>query len=186
MRRPRPAPVTLVTPLLALAMSVSSGAPAGGQTTCAASLPGNCTVGASASLTIGGVVQLSVSSSNTALTPPTAADYSAGFASTTGPTLTVWANTPWSLQLASTSAVWTAVSSVAGITAWASKPASDLQWSDGASGPWQPASTTGATLASGTRTGGTAVPIFYRTRYAWAADAPGSYSLTLLVSITAP
>lgn len=173
----------IVVALLALA---GAARPARAQTTCTAPLPGSCTVSASASLTIGGVVLLSVTTATSALAAPTEADYDAGFAATTGPVITVMANTPWSLQLASTAAQWSATSTVPGIAAWTAKPASDLLWGTTAAGPWTGASTAGATLASGGRTAGTTIPLFYRTRYGWTTDTPGSYSLTLMVSITAP
>src|SRR4026209_26026 len=66
-----------------------------------------CTQPGSVSMTAGRVVRLQMSAGSTALTAPTTADFDAGFNSTTGPTLTVSANAPWTLLVRSSATFWT-------------------------------------------------------------------------------
>src|SRR3954463_11809043 len=105
-----------IIPAAARAQGTASGAPA------------SCGVPGSASMTAGRVVRLQMSAGATALTAPTTADFDAGFNSTTGPTLTVSANAPWTLHIRSATASWTGTNTSPGAPARTSKPAGDLQW----------------------------------------------------------
>lgn len=158
--------------------------------TCAAQGPPpnlwNCTVNPSASLVIGAVLSLTLSATNTVLTPPTANDYDAGFVADAGPTATVRGNRPWQLLIGSATATWTAANTEPGVSARANKPASDLQRAPAAGGPFTPFSTTPATLASGAASAGAATDIFLRTTYAWTLDTPGTYSLVVTFTLLAP
>jgi hypothetical protein len=65
---------------------------------CSASgAPASCNLPGSVSMTAGRIVRLQVSAGSTVLTAPTPADFDAGQNSTTGPTLTVSANSSWML-----------------------------------------------------------------------------------------
>jgi hypothetical protein len=176
----RPTPVRWVALLLGLAFA---GGRAAAQS-CSAPVPnGNCPANTSATLTIPDVMQLTLTSSSTALTAPAAADYDAGFVANTGPTATVKSNRAWRLQISAGAATWTAVNTPP-FTARANKPAADLQWGTG--GPFTALSTTAATAASGSATGGTPASFVFHTVYSWGLDTPGSYSLAIVFTLLAP
>ena len=137
-------------------------------------------------LTIGRALQLVVTPTATSLTTPTPAHYDAGFAATTGPTTTIRSNAPWTLAISAGTTTWSAVNTQSE-AARLNKPASDLTWSTSSSGTFTALGTTPVTVASGTATpGATAASLFYRTRYSWSLDTPGSYSLQIVFTISSP
>ena len=155
--------------------------------TCTAATPnGTCTVATSTTLTIGRVVQLTLSSVATPLTAPTLADYDAGFVANTGPTATVQSNGPWRLQITATAATWTAANTEPGVAARANKPASDLTWSTAVGGPFAGLTVTPVDAVTAGATSSNVTSFFYRTLYSWTVDTPGSYSLIVRFTITAP
>ena len=147
---------------------------------------GTCTASTSANITIGTVMQLSLNSSSTALTPPTSNDYDAGFVADAGPVATVRGNQSWRLQVAAQAGTWTATNSIPGSVARANKPAADLTWSTAVNGTFAGLGTTGVQVGSGAASGGTNVSLFYRTLYAYNLDTPGSYSLTVVFTMFSP
>jgi len=159
------------------------------QTCVAQGPPANlwtCTVNTSASLVIGDVLSLTLSATNTTLTPPGSNDYDAGFVADAGPTATVRGNRAWRLLMSAATPTWTAVNTQPGVSARANKPASDLRRATAAGGPFASLSTTPATLVSGAASAGTATNIFLRTTYAWTLDTPGAYSLVVTFTLLAP
>jgi hypothetical protein len=148
--------------------------------------PDNCTQLGSASMTAGRVVRLQVSAGSTPLTAPTPADFDAGFNATTGPTFTVSANAPWTLSMRASSGFWTATNTSPGAPARTTKPAADLRWSTASNGTFVGMTTTDATLVSGAATANSATTLFLRTLYGWTLDTPGNYSLTVVLTLTAP
>jgi hypothetical protein len=132
------------------------------------------------------VVKLQVSAGSTALTPPTTADFDAGFNTTTGPTLTVSANATWTLHVRATSAVWTATNTTPGAPARTNKPAGDLQWSSASNGAFIPLTTGDVNLFSGAATASNAMTLYFHTLYDWAQDTPGNYSLSVVLTLTSP
>jgi hypothetical protein len=148
--------------------------------------PDNCTQLGSVSMTAGRVVSLQVSAGSTALTAPTPADFDAGFNATAGPTFTVSANAPWTLSTRASTAFWAATNTSPGAPARATKPAGDLRWSTAANGTFTAMTTTDATLVSGAATASTATNLFFETLYNWTLDTPGNYSLTVVLTLTAP
>jgi hypothetical protein len=155
--------------------------------TCTAPIPaGTCSVTTSVTLTVGKVLQLTLSATNTTLTAPSEADYDAGFVADAGPTATVQSNAPWVLQVSAAAATWTAASTEPGVSARANKPAGDLLWATAAGGPFTALSTAAVTAGSGVPTAGIIPAFFYRTAYDWTLDTPGAYSLTVVFTLTAP
>jgi hypothetical protein len=148
--------------------------------------PDNCTQLGSVSMTAGRVVRLQVSAGSTSLTSPTTADFDAGFNSTAGPTFTVSANAPWTLSLRASTALWTAANTSPGAPARTTKPAADLKWSTASNGTFTSMTTTDATLVSGAATASSATNLFFETLYDWTLDTPGNYSLTVVLTLTAP
>ncbi len=162
-------------------------APAAAHAQCTASgSPANCGVPASVSMTAGRVVRLQMSAASTSLAAPTTSDFDAGFNATTGPTLTVSANAPWTLHIRAASATWTATNTSPGAPARTNKPAGDLQWSLVASGGFAALTTSDVSLFTGSATASDATTLYFQTLYDWALDSPGNYSLSVVLTLTAP
>ena len=149
---------------------------------------GSCNTTNTASVSVGALVKLGMSSATTALTNPTADDVSAGNTlADAGPSFTIKANRSWTLKIKSQNAAnWTYVGSDAGV-----KPIADLAWSTAVGGTFAAITAADATFASGaSSTNGTAAQAFFRT--SWAADftsasnAPGTYSLPIVFTLSAP
>jgi hypothetical protein len=173
-----------------LALAVAVGAQLWGPSraaaqTCTAPSPGTCVAPSSASLTIGKVMQFQLSAAGTTAPTPTYADYVQGYNETTGPTITVRANTPWTLSVSAGTALWSA-QSTGSATPRPDKPAADLQWSQTSGSGYVGLTTAGVTVATGTATAGTTIPLYYRILYALDLDTPGRYSLDVVVTVVTP
>jgi len=137
-------------------------------------------------MTAGRVVRLQMNAASTSLTAPTTSDFDAGFNATTGPTLTVSANAPWTVHIRAASATWTATNTSPGAPARTNKPAGDLQWSLVASGGFAPLTTSDASLFTGSASVSSASTLYFQTLYDWTLDTPGNYSLSIVLTLTAP
>lgn len=176
--------------LAAVLLWCAAARPLAGQT-CTATVSGgagSCSTAAiTASMTVNAVVQLTLSTTSTALTAPGSVDYDAGFVANTGPSATVQCNTTCRLQISSATALWSATTTVVSAPARTNKPASDLTWSTSAGGTFTGLTTSPATVQSIPATGGSSpVNLFYRTNYSWGLDTPGNYSLTVVFTLAAP
>jgi hypothetical protein len=170
-----------------IAVLAAAIAPLSADAQCSVSgAPDNCSVPGSVSMTAGRVVRLEMSAGSTALTPPTTTDFDAGFNSTTGPTLTVSANAPWTLHIRAASATWSATNTSPGAPARVNKPAEDLLWSTAAGGSFTPLTAADASLVAGPATASSATTLYFQTLYSWTADTPGNYSLAIVLTLTAP
>ncbi|HEY8166278.1 MAG TPA: hypothetical protein VIF83_12050 [Gemmatimonadaceae bacterium] len=146
----------------------------------------SCSTTNTASVTIGALVNLEMSSTTTTLTSPTVSDLG-GSVANDGPTFVVHANQAWTLSIKSGNAVnWTYTGSESGV-----KPIGDLTWSDASNGTFAAITASDATLASGSAsTDNTAAAVFFKTLYS--ADysdpsvRPGSYSLPVVFTLSAP
>lgn len=147
-----------------------------------------CTINPTASLTIPPVLFMSIPDATVDFAVPTTQDLTA--ASTVAGTpfgdVTVRSNTGWTLTLAAGQANWD-FNAAASTT----RAATTLQYSlDG--GAFTSVSTTGATVASGARTNGAtaAVNIQFQVTmpagYDADANQPGTYTLPLVLNLTAP
>ncbi|HEX6557829.1 MAG TPA: hypothetical protein VF021_00160 [Longimicrobiales bacterium] len=162
-------------------------APLRAQTSCSSN-PGPCSTAPGTvriTITIAPAFALSISPATSTLAAPTPAMYDAGFAITNGPTATIRSNAPWTLAISASSATWNATNTGTE-PARTNKPASDLQWATSVAGPFTATTTTPASITSGSATAGSAVALYYRTLYSWGLDTPGSYSLQVVFTITAP
>jgi hypothetical protein len=137
-------------------------------------------------MTAGRVVRLQLSALSTTLTAPVPTDFDAGFNATTGPTLTVSANAPWTMQIRASTAFWAAVNTSPGAPARTNKPAADLTWSKTSGGTFTPLTTTDVSLVTGTATAASATTLFFHTVYGWTVDTPGNYSLAIVLTLTSP
>ena len=150
---------------------------------------GTCNTTNTASVTVGALVKLRMTSATTTLTSPTADQVDGGLTSgpDAGPTLTIKSNRSWNLKIRSQNAVsWTYSGGFAGV-----KPISDLLWSDAVGGTY--AAITGSdvtfTSAGGSTNGTTAQPFFktlWTADFTSASNQPGTYSLANVFTLTAP
>jgi hypothetical protein len=147
---------------------------------------GACNQPGSVTMTAGRVVRLQMSAGSSALSAPTPADFDAGFNSTTGPTLTVSANAPWTLHLRSSGPFWAATNTSPGAPARTTKPAGDLRWSTASGGTFTALTNGDVSLVTGAATASSATTLYFQTLYDWALDTPGNYSLTVVLTLTAP
>ncbi len=171
---------------LALSAALTLPAAARGQA-CTAPIPaGTCTATTSTTLTVGLVLQLTLSSTTTMLAGPALSDYDAGFVANQGPTAVVSSNRAWRLQLSAAAPTWTATSTQPGVAARPNKPASDLEWSTAAGGPFTALTTVPVTAVSGAAAAVATTDFHYHTLYNWTVDTPGSYSLIVVFTIVSP
>ena len=153
---------------------------AGAQLGCSGA---TCTV--EISMPISDILRVSLSVPSVALGSPSDVDYAAGYRDVAGPavTVTVKANRPVSLQMSGQSAVF----GYAGSMSNPSKPASNLLWATSAAAlngtPFNMGAP--ATLYSGAATS-TALSLYFRTLWNFATDVPGTYSLTISFTLSAP
>ena len=162
-------------------------APGDARAQCTASgAPASCGVPGSVSMTAGRVVQLQMSAGSTSLTAPTPTDFDAGFNSTTGPTLTVSANAAWTLHIRAAAASWTGTNTSPGAPARTNKPAGDLEWAISSGGPFAALTASDANLVAGAATASDATTLYFQTLYNWTLDTPGNYSLSIVLTLTAP
>jgi hypothetical protein len=149
---------------------------------------GGCLTVNTASATVNALVKLGMSATTTTLSSPTADQVEVGATlADAGPTFTVKANRSWTLNIrTSNPTTWTYVGTLGG-----SKPISDLTWSNAAAGTYVGIGSSDALFLSGAAaTNGTAAQAFFKT--VWAAgftqpsNAPGTYSLPVVFSLTAP
>jgi hypothetical protein len=149
---------------------------------------GACSATNTASVSVGALVKLGMSSATTTLTAPDADDIDAGATlQNAGPTFTIKANRSWSLKIKSGNATnWTYVGSNAGV-----KPIGDLAWATTSGGTYTPITSSDANFASGaaaTNSGSAAA--FFRTTwsndFSSASNAEGTYSLPIVFTLSAP
>jgi hypothetical protein len=149
---------------------------------------GSCNTTNTASVTVGALVKLDMSSTTTDLTAPTADQVASGATiADAGPSFTIKTNRSYTMKIKSGSALnWTYVGSDGGV-----KPISDLTWSNASAGVYAAISAVDATFTSGaSATNGTAAQVFFKT--VWASDftslsnAPGAYSLPIVFTLSAP
>jgi hypothetical protein len=157
------------------------------QGSCTRTGNGNCTIGNNATyainLTITRAVRMALSTTGIALDAPTANEFDATFGQTTGPTLTVKSNSAWTVSTRVTQATWSASLP----PAWAAKPAANLQWSRlGTPLSFTDFTTINATVLTGTATAGTVIQLYFRVKYSWLTDTPGTYSIPVQFTITSP
>jgi hypothetical protein len=165
--------------------SAVSAVPAAAQ--CSGS--GSCSTTNTASVTVGALVNLEMSSTTTSLTSPLVADLAAGYVADVGPTFTVHANQDWTMSIkaaASNPTNWSYTGTKGGV-----KPIGDLTWSVASNGTFAALTSSNAEVATGaTSTDDTAIELFFQTvyssDYSSANNRPGVYSLPVVFTLSAP
>jgi hypothetical protein len=170
--------------LLATGALLSHGRVLSAQVSCSGAP--TCTVTVQLGLTRNHVASLLISSAATALPTISANDFAAGFTAVSGPTVTVRSNAPYVLTLQSAQPTW----SYAGTASNPVKPASDLEWSNSATGVFTSSAASGrlwpSAAGSAPPTSAQTVPLFYRVRWSWVNSPPGAYSLPVTITLTSP
>lgn len=144
--------------------------------------PGTCSINVASSLTIPTLLRVSIDDTTTSLTTPTEAIYNSGTVVSSGPVVTIKTNSPWTLLIRGAAATWTGI----GAGARANKPVGDLGWNLTGVGAFTPMSTVNATVASGTRGAAHVQSLFYQVNWSWPLDTPGTYSLSVIFTVTSP
>jgi hypothetical protein len=149
---------------------------------------GSCNATNTASVSVGALVKLDMSSATTTLTNPTADNIDAGATlQDAGPTFTVKSNRSWTLKIKSSNAAnWTYAGAGAGV-----KPIGDLAWATSAAGSYSAITASDVTFASGaSATNGAALSSFFRTTwssdFSSASNVEGTYSLPIVFTLSAP
>ena len=134
-----------------------------------------CAHNVSATASINSVARLSISTTATTLTTPATSDFgTATGVNSAGPTITVKANTGYTLTASAASSTWTGGGS--------NKPSTDLKMKvNGGS-----LTALGQVAQNTIGTTGTTYTIGYNTIYNWTVDVPGTYSLVVNYTLTAP
>ncbi|MGH7735569.1 MAG: hypothetical protein ACREOE_18220, partial [Gemmatimonadales bacterium] len=147
---------------------------------CSLSNPGGtCTVNVAVSpVTIGTILQMTVSTAAVTLTPPLISDFGADSTATiTNPsvvTVSASGNVGFHVTLAATTSTWSSIAPPI------PKATSDLSWATAVGGPYTPMSTAAATIISSAGpNNGITKTLSYKTTWHFIADPPGVYSLTL-------
>jgi len=166
-------------------LAVSAGALAG-QSCSVGAAPGNCTATTSATLTVGKVVQLTLATTSTTLATPTIADYTTGYLTGSGQTVSIRANANVVVHVAARTATWAATNTTPGVAAWTAKPSTDLQLGPATTGPFTAMTTAGHTLSSSGATATLELPVAYKVLLDWGNDTPGQYSLDVVYTVMAP
>lgn len=169
------------------ALLLAALAPALRAQTCSNSNPGgSCTVTVSVSpVTIGTILQMSVSTSAVTLTAPAlgnfGADSTATITDASAVSVTGAGNVAFHVTMAATASTWTSVAPPT------PKPTSDLTWATAVGGPYTAMSTTPTTIISAASASNTITKVIsYRTIWHFIDNPPGTYSLTLTYTLVSP
>ncbi len=156
------------------------------QGTCEVNNQASCTFGNDAShaitVTITAAVGMATSASSVTIPTPDGNSFANGFGNPALLGVTVRANQGWTLSIRSTQALW----NFAGAEARSDRPAADLQWGTLVGGPFTDMTTTNVSMSSGAASGAAVINLYLRARYSWALDGPGTYSLPIQLTLTAP
>ncbi len=170
---------------LAAGLSLAASNSAYAQGNCQRNGNGVCAVGGTAtyglSLTITKAARLTTSSTTVPLPSPTAAQYDTTFGTPASLGLIINSNTPWSLLVSGAQATWTA-----GGGGRVNKPVGDLQYAFALGGPFTNLTTTGVSVLTGTATASATYTMYFRVRYSWNVDNPGTYSMPVQLVLSAP
>lgn len=171
--------------LLALLALAVSRAPADAQS-CEQTGTGSCAISVSLAAAIPFAAQLTVSSASTAfgtIGPSTlAAGSTSGTLSATGPTISAIANFGYAVTLKAAASAW----SYTGTSTDPAKPVSDLRFRLVTTGPFTTLTTGGTQILSGSAGTSSSTATFLQSLWNWTTNPPGTYSLPLSVTLTAP
>lgn len=139
----------------------------------------SCTVTNAVHVRVGTVLRLSVAGATTVLATADATVIGQGGQAAAGPVAVVRSNGRWRLEISAAQPVWTP----AATSARPDKPAADLTWSIDPAAPFSQVGTEPRAVATGGPTDGRVLPLYYRTRFSPASDTPGTYALTVRLTL---
>ena len=131
------------------------------------------------SVHVGTVLRLGVQGSTTLLARAGLQTPGDGAGTGAGPTALVRSNGAWRLEVSALQTTWTPLDA----TARPDKPAGDLSVSTSATEGFQSVGTAPAAVARGGPTDSAALPLYYRTEFTPTSDTPGTYSLTVRLTL---
>ena len=177
------------TRLLLAAMVLGTAIGAGQVDAQGCSGAASCAGTNTATVLVPALVKLVMPSNTTSLTAPTADQIETGatVGPDAGPTFTVKANRSWTLNIKSGAPTnWTYSGAFAGV-----KPIADLLWSNAVAGTYAAITTSDILFTSGAAaTNGASAQPFFKTVWASgftnAANQPGTYTLPVTFTLTAP
>jgi hypothetical protein len=166
---------------LAITSAFAAADPAFAQTAECSGAQAVCSVSGVVSIDISRAVHL-VMPASVSVATATPEHFATGSSPATDFQGVIRANGPWSLGISALNPTFTAVPADGSSIM---KPASDAAWALG-SGAFTPLSTTVAAVTTGAASAGTFVTLSVRTAYVFQQDGPGTYTLPLVLTITAP
>jgi hypothetical protein len=175
------------TRLLLAAMVLGTAIGASQANAQCSSSSGSCFTTNTASVTVGALVKLGMTTTTTALTAPSVTDIESALSlDDVGPVFTVKSNRSWNLKIKSFNATnFDYTGSDLGV-----KPISDLSWATTSGGTYAAITASDVSIASGASSNSTTVNSFFRTSWAGGfsapSNAPGLYSLPIVFTLTAP
>lgn len=168
----------------AVALSCALVAGAAGAQCTATGIPSSCTQARTLRITARATVEITVTPTSFNFAP-TASDYTQGYTQALGHSVTLKVNDTWTLSIRSSQTNWTASGG-----ARTTKPRTDLEWATSSGGPYtaMPGNNAGSalTVVSGGATSSTTVNLWYRVLWDWTLDSPGTYTLPVILLLSAP
>jgi hypothetical protein len=143
--------------------------------------PSSCAQTRAWSVVVQPTVRVTVTPTVATLASPDATDFTNGFSISLGHTAVIKANNAWQLLISSGQALWTA-----GGGGRPNKPDGDLLWGLSSGGPFTAVTGTPVQVTTGTATNATSVSIYYKVLWVWNLDIPGTYTLPVTLTISAP
>ena len=143
--------------------------------------PSSCAQTRSWSVVVQPTVRVTVPQAVVTLTNPDATDFTNGFSIAFGHSAVINANSSWQLLISSSQALWTA-----GAGGRSDKPQGDLLWGLSSGGSFTAVTGSPTQVTTGSATNATSVSIYYKVLWVWNLDIPGTYSLPVTLTISAP
>lgn len=184
--------------LIVSACGVGGTGPLHAQTFCEATAPSSaptCSRNTTATAVVPQIIRMELSTLTTAMLSPDVAQFDSTRTATsldqlpltTGPLVTVKCNRPWNLKIEAATPTFEFKPDAVYLVNRASlKSAADLSWSTAVNSGFVPLSATTPTNVMSSAAGGsfTQFTMYYRTKWDYATDAPGSYALNVSYTIT--
>lgn len=146
-----------------------------------AGFPSSCAQTRAWSVVVQRTVRVTIPQAVVTLTNPDATDFTNGFSVALGHSAIINANSSWQLLISSSQALWTASGG-----GRADKPQADLLWGLSSGGAFTAVTASPTQVTTGSATNSTSVSLYYKVLWVWNLDIPGTYSLPVTLTISAP
>lgn len=167
--------------IIAIAVVLAWGAEDASAQCNATGFPSSCAQTRAWSVVVQRTVRVTVTPTVVTFTSPNATDFTNGFTVALGHTAVINANAGWQLLISSGQALWTA-----GGGGRSDKPQADLLWGLSSGGGFTAVTSAPSQVATGSETNSTSMSIYYKVLWTWNLDSPGTYSLPVTLTISAP